>query len=108
MIQNGVKPSKESFLAFLDLLAENNEGQKILDALVMHNDPTIMPSAKCNKIIIKHSKDNADMVSINVASVCGIAKEKDPMLDVEVIKHICCCSARWAFACFNTQGNLTV
>lgn len=93
MIGNGVKPSKESFLTLLDLLAENNEGQKLLDALVIHNDSTIMPSAKCNKIIIKHSKGNADMVSINVATVCGIAKDKDPMLDVEVIKHFCCCSA---------------
>jgi hypothetical protein len=84
MMDNSIKPSKDSFLALLDLLADNDEGQKLLDALVLHSDPAIIPSAKCNKVVIMHSKDNAEMVAIKVASVFSIAKERDPQLDVEV------------------------
>ena len=87
-MEKSVKPSKESFLAFIDFLAENNEGKKLMNALASHNDPSITLSAKCNKLFISHSKDNAELVSINVAGVCTIAQANDPLLDVEVTKCV--------------------
>lgn len=104
-MDSSVKPSKESFVALLDLLADNYEVDKLLQALVLYDDNTVEPSEKCNKLFVKHSKDNLEKVSQCVESV---SQMQQPQLDIEVSVHSSIISLQNPFDHFSCHSNLPI